>query len=134
MAALTSNGRVLTWGNPDSGKLGHLKKELTAEEVASKKAEYKKRGYQPKNYADQGEQLDFVYGGLEASKVTQVQCGLSHTVALTADGHVYSWGEGKLGALGHGDWQAQDQPKKVEGLEGVVAVQVGSAFTVALDK
>ena len=36
------------------------------------------------------------------------------TIALTADGAVWSWGEGGSGKLGHGDQQLELLPKKVE--------------------
>lgn len=33
----------------------------------------------------------------------QIACGSGHTVALTTEGEVYSWGRGDDGRLGHGD-------------------------------
>ena len=41
--------------------------------------------------------------------------GGDHNIALTADGAVWSWGEGGSGKLGHGDQQLELLPKKVEG-------------------
>ena len=41
-----------------------------------------------------------------------------HSLALTADGAVWSWGWGGYGKLGHGDPQSQLQPKKVEAFAG----------------
>ena len=35
--------------------------------------------------------------------VTQVACGLQHTVLLSADGKVYTFGSNHYGQLGHGD-------------------------------
>jgi len=66
--------------------------------------------------------MDFVYGALENEEVTQVECGFYHTVALTSKGEVFSWGEGKHGALGHGDWEEIDLPKKIEGLSDIVSI------------
>ena len=79
----------VTWGNPDSGKLGHN---------ANKE---QKGRYGPRNYADYNA-INFVYGDLEIKEVTQVACGFSHTACVTSDGEVYTWGLGKNGALGHG--------------------------------
>ncbi len=33
-------------------------------------------------------------------KPIDISCGASHTVTCTEDGDVYSWGEGRFGALG----------------------------------
>jgi alpha-tubulin suppressor-like RCC1 family protein len=34
--------------------------------------------------------------------VLKVSCGNYHSLALTENGKVFSWGQGKFGALGHG--------------------------------
>lgn len=44
----------ITWGNPDSGKLGH----------SATLAKETKRGYGPRSYADYNA-MNFVYGELE---------------------------------------------------------------------
>lgn len=36
--------------------------------------------------------------------ITEVSCGHSHTVALTADGECVSWGYNQFGQLGYGDF------------------------------
>jgi alpha-tubulin suppressor-like RCC1 family protein len=134
MAAVTQNGQLLTWGNPDKGKLGHTIKEDSEEEKAKKLADYKTRGYSPKNYADLTEEMDFVYGDLDGNKVKEAVCGFYHTVALTESGDVYTWGEGKQGALGHGDWETINMPRKVEGISNVTQISAGGSFSMALSK
>ena len=56
-----------------------------------------------------------------------ISAGSVHSLALTADGAVWSWGNGGCGELGHGDAQNQWQPKKIEAFAGqrVVAVSAG---------
>ena len=93
----------MTWGNPDDGKLGHSQKVETEEDKKQKALLYRKRGYTPKNYAEKNE-IAFVQGELEGKKVIHVACGFEHTVCVTEEGDVYTWGFGKNGALGHGDW------------------------------
>ena len=44
-----------------------------------------------------------VFGGGDDVTVTQVACGLQHTVLLAADGKVYTFGSNHYGQLGHGD-------------------------------
>jgi hypothetical protein len=53
---------------------------------------------------------------------------------LTEAGEVYSWGQGKLGALGHGSENDEKLPKKIEGLKDIVKIECGSEYTMALDK
>jgi hypothetical protein len=53
---------------------------------------------------------------------------------VTEDGEVYTWGLGKNGALGHGDWNEVSSPKKVEGLSGIVKISCGLDFTICMDK
>lgn len=38
-----------------------------------------------------------------------------HTLALTEDGLVYSWGDGDYGKLGHGNNATHKQPKQIKG-------------------
>ena len=122
VAAVTKEGQLWTWGNPAMGKLGHEKEvESTAQ-----------RSYRPKNYADHAE-LDQVRGALEAQRVKQIVCGFHHTVCLTEDGSVYTFGQGKEGALGHGSWDQQGAPKRVESLPSIVKVDSGADFTMCLD-
>lgn len=52
---------------------------------------------------------------------------------MTESGDIYSWGHGKLGALGHSDFSDQAEPKKVEGLSNIKKIDCGSEFTMALD-
>jgi len=43
-----------------------------------------------------------------------VSAAHDNSLALTADGAVWSWGRGASGQLGHGDLQDQLLPKKIE--------------------
>ena len=55
---------------------------------------------------------------LRDKRVTQVACGGSHSACVTAEGHLYTWGRGRYGRLGHGDSDDQSRPKLVETLVG----------------
>jgi E3 ubiquitin-protein ligase HERC2 len=130
---ITNNGRLISWGNADQGKLGHRKIVLTEEEKKKQWEIYRKRGYSPKNYAEK-EEIDFVVGDLESKKVVDFACGFQHTVAVTQEGEVYTWGFGKNGALGHGDWEMVDLPKKIENLSNIIKIKCGIDYTIAMDK
>jgi len=87
--ALTADGAVWSWGNGDFGKLGHGDRQ---HQLLPNKVEA---------FADQ--------------RVVAVSAGGQHSIAITADGAVFTWGEGGHGCLGHGeDLSNQRLPKKIE--------------------
>lgn len=66
--------------------------------------------------------------------VVQICCGSGHTVVLSEEGEVYTWGRGDDGRLGHGDNGWKYVPRTVEALRGLNIVQVtcGSYHTAAI--
>ena len=64
----------------------------------------------------------------------QIECGGYHTVGLTKNGEVYSWGYNGYGQLGHGDNEPRTIPMKVESLDGMVITKIscGGWHTAAL--
>jgi len=48
-----------------------------------------------------------------AVPVVDLACGGGHTLALTATGSVYGWGENKFGQLGLGDTKSRTRPVSV---------------------
>ena len=86
--ALTADGAVWSWGNGGHGKLGHGDNRHL---LLPKKIE--------------------AFG----QRVVSVSAHEHHSIALTADGAVFTWGKGADGCLGHGeDLSDQLLPKKVE--------------------
>lgn len=81
--ALTSNGQVYSWGHGKSGRLGHGN-EFT----------------QP---------LPAIVASLSKIFVKKICCGISHSLALTSELFVYSWGSNQQGQLGHGMNHMNDQ-------------------------
>ena len=52
---------------------------------------------------------------LAGQRVVSVSAGEQHSLAITADGALWSWGGGASGSLGHGeDLSNQLLPKKIE--------------------
>ena len=52
---------------------------------------------------------------LAGRRVVAVSAGRCHSIAITADSAVFTWGQGKDGCLGHGeDLSSQLLPKKIE--------------------
>ena len=96
--AITADGAVSSWGWGAYGMLGHGDRQT---QLLPKKIE-----------------------ALAGQRIVAVSAGGYHSLARTADGSVWSWGQGACGMLGHGDQQGQLLPKKVEAFAGqrVVAV------------
>ncbi len=63
-----------------------------------------------------------------------VNSGGKHCLALTADGEVYSWGEGEDGKLGHGNRLMCERPRIIEALKGkrCVNVAAGGSHSAAI--
>ncbi|CAD6227584.1 GSCOCG00001264001-RA-CDS [Cotesia congregata] len=57
-------------------------------------------------------------------KKIAVNSGGKHCLALSSEGHVYSWGEGDDGKLGHGNRISYDRPKLIEALLGTEIVDI----------
>ncbi|MGE5549702.1 MAG: RCC1 domain-containing protein [Bacteroidota bacterium] len=58
----------------------------------------------------------------------------THTLALGADGTVWTWGWNKYGQLGDGTTANKSMPIRVPGLAGVKAVAAGANHSMALKK
>ncbi|XP_049844846.1 E3 ubiquitin-protein ligase HERC2 [Schistocerca gregaria] len=67
-------------------------------------------------------------------KKVAVNSGGKHCLALSAEGEVYSWGEGDDGKLGHGNRSSCDRPRVVEALRGkeIVDIACGGAHSAAI--
>ena len=105
--AITADGSVWSWGGGSFGKLGHGDAQ---NQLLPKKIE-----------------------AFAGQRVVAVSAGAYHSLALTADAAVWSWGFGVFGKLGHGDEETQLLPKKVEAFAGrrVVAVSAGREHSLA---
>uniref|UniRef100_F6XNP5 Serine/threonine-protein kinase Nek8 n=1 Tax=Ornithorhynchus anatinus TaxID=9258 RepID=F6XNP5_ORNAN len=76
-AAVTASGQCYTFGSNQHGQLG--------------------------SGARHGSRAPCLVGGLQGIRVTMVACGDAFTVAIGADGEVYTWGKGARGRLGRKD-------------------------------
>ena len=99
---MSSDFDLLTWGWGKDGQLGHGDRR--------------------------NEKLPAVVEFLHGRKLIQVACGGWHTSALTVEGEVFTWGSGRCGQLGHGDWASHRLPCVVAGLQGKTIASVCSAL------
>ena len=106
--ALTDEGAVLSFGHGKHGQLGH------------------------------GDEEDLlvpkVIEALRGVRVVAIVAGLDHSMVLTDEGIVLSFGLGEFGQLGHGDRNHQLAPKVIEALRDrrVVSLATGSVYSMVL--
>ena len=143
--ALTADGVVWSWGGGSSGRLGHGD---TQDQLLPKKIEafagqrvVAVLGGQGHSFAITADNAVWSWGwgmfgmlghgdeqtqllpkkveGLAGQRVVAVSAGGEHSLAITADSAVFTWGEGERGCLGHGeDLSNQLLPKKIEARGG----------------
>ena len=106
--ALSADGTVFAFGQGRCGKLGH----------GGEATEWRPRRVV----------------ALEHEHVVGVAAGQQHSLVLTREGGVYSFGSGFAGKLGHGDRVKQLLPRLVEALRGVevAAVAAGSNHSLVV--
>lgn len=109
---LTVKGTVWAWGNGGNGRLGLG------------------------DIYDRTEACIVV--GLANEVVISVQCGASHSLALTERGHVYSWGKNTQGQCGHGNTEDVIKPTLIKKLSVgdiyITQVTAGWEHSLALTK
>ncbi|KAG1656516.1 putative E3 ubiquitin-protein ligase HERC4 [Nymphon striatum] len=70
---------------------------------------------------------------LHRLKICKICCGEDHSVALTADGRIFTWGAGTYGQLGHNISENQYMPRQVVELMGSYVIQVACGRRHTLD-
>ena len=110
MIVSTSNDRLYQWGNIKSVKGWTRVKPQEWQEL--------------------------VTSNFDNKRVVDFACGQVHTLALTEQGEVYSWGYNIYGQLGNGSQTSQTNPVKISGSNGFdnkivsVACSMFSSFAV----
>ncbi len=105
-AIATPDGPVMSWGGDAFGQLGDGSYGLGSSDAAQ---------------------------ALYVSDAIAVAAGSFHTVALTKDGSVWSWGDNRWGELGDGGRSSHTAPEKIAGIDHIVAIAAGGLHSLALD-
>ncbi|KAG7338173.1 regulator of chromosome condensation RCC1 repeat protein [Nitzschia inconspicua] len=160
-AIITSSGAIYTWGDKENGVAGHGDTEghqytpKLLERLAGKRiVQLSACGFHTGCLTAEGELFTWGEGkfgrlghGAERNchsprlvetligkKPRQVSCGGFHTAVVTEDGHLYTFGGGEHGQLGHNDRVNKVKPTMVQALEDVFVSQItcGWSHSVAL--
>ena len=104
-AVVTSTGELFTFGHGREGQLGHN--------------------------SNDHESVPKRVGALVGKCIVQVSCGFDHTAVITSEGELCTFGQGREGQLGHGEYNMgrigvvrELVPRRVEALVGRCIVQV----------
>lgn len=111
--ALKADGTIWAWGANFAGQLGNG--TITSTQCAC-------------------EPIPVPVSGI--NNVISISAGYSHSMALRADGTVWTWGRNHVGQLGIGTLSDQTQPMQVLGLSDVVSIdcsQNDASFAVKSD-
>lgn len=111
--ALLSDGTMVAWGANSSGQLGTGNTTLSALPAAV-----------------------LSNGALAGIRFVAIAAGANHTLALSSDGRVFSWGSNQFGQLGRGSGNSST-PETISGggmLGGqpVIAIAAGASHSLAL--
>eukprot|EP00448_Togula_jolla_P009877 CAMPEP_0170603602 /NCGR_PEP_ID=MMETSP0224-20130122/18997_1 /TAXON_ID=285029 /ORGANISM="Togula jolla, Strain CCCM 725" /LENGTH=1011 /DNA_ID=CAMNT_0010928489 /DNA_START=44 /DNA_END=3076 /DNA_ORIENTATION=+ len=129
-AAVTIHGKLYSWGASACGQLGHSDTEHMPKDVEG-------YPYQP---------VPLLVESLQDVRIVQISCGDAHTIALSREGLLYSWGGGGCGQLGHSETSRmpkdedgcpyQPSPRIVEHLRphAVATIACGKAHTIAVSE
>ncbi|MED6263774.1 hypothetical protein CHARACLAT_008019 [Characodon lateralis] len=106
--ALSASGCVFGWGRNDCGQLGLGDTE--------------------------DRKTPMPVSCLNMKKVVHISCGKEHTVVLTKDGAVFTFGSGRYGQLGHNSFRDELRPRLVAELLGakVTKIACGRYHTLVL--
>ncbi|XP_078576873.1 putative E3 ubiquitin-protein ligase HERC4 isoform X2 [Branchiostoma floridae x Branchiostoma japonicum] len=123
--------QVFSWGYDDCGQLGHT---LEAGGNNTRR---------PRGETDDDPDLEVIHNSeprmvkeLSSLQIVQVACGGKHSLALSNDGRIFSWGNNSHGQLGIGSTKNQPKPQELTSLTGIPFCQIvaGGSHSFVLSK
>ena len=116
---LTEEGRVYSCGHPEYGALGH---GTDGKYIISTGREGFREESSPTLIAQwhtsDAKGKDYLGASVPAPNIKRVNCGQKHTIAVDADGGLWSWGYNGYGRLGLNDPHDRKRPCKIEFFQG----------------
>jgi len=157
-AAITAKGEVFTFGRAENARLGHgdsggvnegyprLVEELVGEKIVNISGGYVHMAacsesgelwtWGRNSCGQLGRPKSDYPGRVKLNeKIVQVACGRNHTLALTDNGQVISFGGLKDGCTGHGTKKGNKSPQLIKELANkeIVQIAAGQDFSIFLD-
>ena len=131
--ALTNDNKLFSWGSSQGGQLGLPEKYLISQP-----------NYQTSFFLSTPTQISIYSKSKQQENITKISCGEAHSLALTNNNIVYSWGFGSNGQLGLGFCEDSFEPGTgltksriftphlVKGLdeEKIIDVKCGKTFSM----
>ncbi|XP_019096712.1 PREDICTED: uncharacterized protein LOC104766239 [Camelina sativa] len=153
IALVTRQGEVFAWGEEAGGRLGHgiqvdISRPKLVEFLALTNIDFVACGeYHTCVVSTSGDLFSWgdgihnvgllghgsdishwipkrVSGPLEGLQVLSVACGTWHSAVATANGKLFTFGDGAFGVLGHGNRESVSYPKEVQSLNGLKTIKV----------
>ncbi|KAL8162783.1 hypothetical protein V2J09_014272 [Rumex salicifolius] len=153
VALVTRQGEVFTWGEEQGGRLGHgSERDLNQPHIVEflsvtnvdlvSCGEYHTcavstsgdvfcwgDGTYNAGLLGQGSEASHwipkrVSGPLDGLHVVYIACGTWHSAIVTSSGKLFTFGDGKFGALGHGNRESVSYPKEVQQLSRMKTIKV----------
>ena len=114
--AVTTRGAVFSWGWDADGQCGHGRSSVDGRS------------------RDENEMLPRLVDALHGVRVRSASVGISHSLVVTEEGALYSFGAGWEGQLGHGTFDQTGYPVLVDALRHVriVATAAGDYHSLGL--
>ena len=113
--AIDFNNRVWSWGNNLQNQLGN-----------------------GSTWSDTTPQIIELTGtaeGMNNVVAVNASTGGARSMALDADGRVWTWGDGpNNGSLGHGVTSFQNRPRRIDALTNIASVSAGGGHMIAVDE
>ena len=129
--ALSDDGKIFSWGAAMGGQLGHEEKYFMKSSIGFK------------NYYLSKPTIISVLSDKNII-INKISCGEAHSIALSNNGNVYSWGYGSNGQLGLGFCEESFDlgkglaksrkllPEKIN-ISGIKNIQCGKTFTMFIN-
>ena len=134
--AITQDNKLFSWGSSQGGQLGLPEKYLISQP-----------NYQTSFFLSSPNQISIFSKAKKPENIIKISCGEAHSLALTNNGTVYSWGFGSNGQLGLGFCEDSFEPGTgltksriftphlVKGLddEKIIDIKCGKTFSMFIN-